>query len=244
MRRRGFSSPPQTPAQALQPSAGPALLLPATLSAYQALRVNPAASALAAAYDENGEDSFRHTGDADWPAPHYLLNLRGTVAPSDFETISADHIYCMPFLSGRGGTLDRFGPYVNTGAANNAKVGIYATKSKTNLYPGSRLLDGGAVSLAAAGAALATVSQALVEGQLYWAAFLLSGNTILKCIQNSEQHVGVMGCKDITASLVQNHMLVKLNHGYGNGLPATFPTGAGLYDTDTKLPLVVGRFSA
>lgn len=231
-------------AAGLQPQSGAGLLLPATLAAYQALRVNPAASALVAAYDENGEDSFRHAGDADWPAPHYILNLRGTIAPTDFETISADHIYCMPFLSGRGGTLDRFGVWVNTGAGNNAKVAIYACKSKTNLYPGTRLLDGGAVSLAAAGVALATVSQALVEGQLYWAAIMLSGNTILKCIQSSEQHVAVMGCKDVTVDVTQNHMLVKLNHGYANGLPATFPTSAGLYDISTKLPVVVGRYSA
>jgi hypothetical protein len=98
-------------------------------------------------------------------------NVSGAASLSQ-STFTTGVYRATPFLTGRGGTIDRVGVRVTTGAAStNFRICLYDSTSDTNLYPNNLILDVGSLSSVSTGWINATVSQALKPGKLYWFAF-------------------------------------------------------------------------
>ena len=86
----------------------------------------------------------------------------------------ADTLYASAFLAVNTKSFDRIGISVTTGAAGNARLGIYA--STTDGWPGALILDAGTVDTSSIAGVEITISQSLTLGSLYWLA-LVANNT-------------------------------------------------------------------
>ena len=186
-------------------------------------------------------DYFRHVSDATWeiwyPAGHVQTNTMTTAA------IAIDTLYGIPFVSGRGGTLDRIAMNCTTLGAAGSKLrfGIYTAYSDTNLYPDALVVDSGEFASDAAPAIKsASINITLTPGKLYWfvclcgtAAPVVRGGqqTSMRCILGTNNTLGTA-----------NNSKISVAQAYG-ALPANFPNGAALASTGA-LPFVYIRYSA
>jgi len=92
------------------------------------------------------------------------------VATTTNSAITANRLYMMPVMIPYDMTAVALALRVTTGAAGNARMGLYADNQGN---PGSLLLDAGAVDTATAGLLELTLSQPLVAG-VYWLAVVFS----------------------------------------------------------------------
>lgn len=129
----------------------------------------------------------------------------------------------------RGATVDRLNFEVTTSIAGNARVGLYATKSETNIYPGSLLVDGGEFSTSTTGHKTATVS-ALANDGLYWAVFLSSAGVTIRTPGRANYMFLGTAIGATPGTNTQGHGL-RVSQSYG-ALPSTFPASASLVTTE------------
>lgn len=157
-----------------------------------------------------------------------------TGATSLFTTFRA-----FPFLSHRGGTLDRIGCRVTTAATGGrARLGIYKNTSDTNLYPGALLIDAGEITTDTTGAKTLAISQALDANTLYWLAIQPTAGTFRSIpVAYCFPILGVSsGLGDVNPYV---HWQVSRTYG---PLPDPFTSGA---TAQTSNPVLVAvRFSA
>lgn len=118
------------------------------------------------------EEYFRHVGTYFYYAGH----PRGDTAT--WSPALPDTVYAWPFLAPRGGTLDRIRVRIQSAApaGSEARLGIYANTSDTDLRPGALVLDAGVVATDSTGDKTITIAQAITANRLYWLAMAHDDN--------------------------------------------------------------------
>ncbi len=142
------------------------------------------------------------------------------VATDDTTSLTTDKLYAYHLTIARALTIDRLGLYVSVAAAGNARLGIY--NDNGNVYPGSLLLDAGAVDISTTGIKEAIINQALTKG-LYWLAIICS---VAPTVYKGAMAFSPLGRSNTTLKAIYSHYY-KSAVGYG-ALPDLFPAGAGL----------------
>lgn len=153
--------------------------------------------------------------------------------------ISANTFYAYPYLSGRGGTLDRIAVHAS-GSGVSAHVGIYTATSDSNLYPDDLVYDSGAVALS--GTTTVTLSQALNAHKLYWFTLLFNGTGINMYYMPGAYIVAlpVLAYSSGAVAMQYTSLGLTVAQTYGS-LPATFPGSAAVTGT---LYVMTVRYSA
>ena len=154
-----------------------------------------------------------------------------------------------PFVSPRGGTLDRLAIAVTTGAGAGgvARWGIYTATSTTNVYPSALVVDAGEVDVTSIGVKSQTISVALSSSTLYWFVYIggVSAATI--------RFLNANGCWPFLgySNAFDSAGVANLNPGVGltvaqayGALPGTYPAGATVIVNDVGIPAIGCRFSA
>lgn len=198
--------------------------------------------ALAAGTDSGGYGS-EHAGTTDIEVWYSTLAWGGSLS----TTISsaANVLRLVPFIApARGGTLDRFGVDLVTGvASNNLRVGLYSSKSATNLYPDALLDDSGNISSAVAGPKSATVSRALTPGRVYWLGVVTSATLSLRAwtVAASGAYNHILGLSGAGGAPPGTRGWYTIAHAFG-ALPSTI--AAGISPQQSTVPMFQYRFSA
>ena len=147
-------------------------------------------------------------------------------------TLTADRLYCMPFVVARAMTFDRIAIKVNTLAAGaGARLGIY--NSGVDAKPSTRLLDAGVVSVATTGIKAASINQQLAGG-LYWLACVSDGAPLVNRFYSEFSPYGLYSDMSGTATAIY------VAHTYG-ALPNPFGTPT---ITTSPIPLVLLRLAS
>lgn len=150
----------------------------------------------------------------------------------------------VPFISGRGGSLDRIAFEVTTvgGASAKARVGIYSATSTSNLYPNALVVDGGEFdtsSVGGVGVKSTTISKFLAKNTLYWFVYL-AGTSAATVRGLGVGTVWNLLGTDSTLPTTFNSVL-SVSQAYG-ALPSTFP-GSATPAAETA-PIIAVRFSS
>lgn len=170
---------------------------------------------------------FRRVGDDAW----YSSPQSGQV--TNFGSLSINHLYVIPFLVPKTITLDRIAIYINTPQAlSHAELGIY--NNGDNLYPGSLLLDAGAVDTSAAGLKSVVINQQLVAGNLYWLAYLAEIANIALWQLHMNYMLPILGL-DLSSGLSQASFGWVTHQAYG-ALPDPYTVGGTLLGGSTSYP--------
>ena len=167
--------------------------------------------------------------------------VAGMINQSSWTTgaLVANIMRAVPFISGRGGTLDRIAMNVSTGVAGNARIGIYDSTSDTNLYPNALIVDSGVIDVTTAEVKSVIISTVLDPNKLYWFVVLSDVAPTLRGM-NGGSISAVMG---ITSAIgVTMDMFLSVSQTYG-ALPATFPAGGGM-NAGGVTPAIAVRYSA
>jgi len=172
----------------------------------------------------------------------YLSGTHPYNGPSVFGSStfgSSGQLFVVPYMSGRGGTLDRLAIQCNTTNSNNVYLGIYDIISARDIYPGSLVLDAGPV-LVATGIQALTINFSLRPNWLYWFGYWESGtgNSAIWSINASQ--VPPLGIPDPFVTTAYN-LTAGLRSTSSQGLPLTFPAGAVHVNT---VPVIATRYSA
>lgn len=153
--------------------------------------------------------------------------------------ISSGTLYAMPWVSPRGGTLDRiaFENTVTNGGA--VRLGIYAATSATNIYPGALVLESEfAAVMGSTGAHANTISTVLTPSTLYWVVLLGSTTPTLRFVPSTGIR-NVLGLPSTLGATARSALSPAQTYG---ALPSTFPAGAT--PQTIGVPLVAVRYSA
>jgi hypothetical protein len=176
------------------------------------------------------------------PASYYYAGFgAGTALTTGAPT--ANVLRAIPFIApGRGGVIDQLAFNVTAlVAASTARIGLYASKSETNIYPGTLLHGSGAIGTAANGVKTESLKVQLDPLAVYWLALVSSANPTLRC-------GAVAGCTvpsilpDAAAMPTTRSLGLSVAFPYA-ALPNTFPAGAA-YITAVPVPVLAYRFSA
>ena len=156
-------------------------------------------------------------------------------------------LYAVPYLGGRGGTLDRISINVSTAGTvtigtGMARVGIYKATSLTDLRPGARVLDAGEVDVTTTGVKTLTINQAMDPGALYWFVLCHDCDADAPTIRgwtlaNSMPVLGI----DPAMPSTTPQALWAATFTYG-ALPDPFTAGGALVTSIT--PMIAVRYSA
>lgn len=182
--------------------------------------------------DGPGKLLVRRTGttaDRWYPAGLVAAVAMTTGAPT------ANILRAMPLIVGKV-TLDGIAINVTTLTAGNARLGIY--NDDGNVYPGSRILDAGAVDTGSAGVKAIGINQALQPG-LYWLVIVSNAASTIRALS-------LTACMPILG--VDNTLSVTPGVGWSvafnyAALPATFPSAAAAI-VAIPIPAIFVRASA
>jgi hypothetical protein len=156
-------------------------------------------------------------------------------------SVTKDKLYIMPFIAGKGGTLDRIGFWVVTAkAASHSLCGIYANKATGQFYPGALLLTGDNEDTASTGLKDTTITQVLTAGAMYWFAFT-SGDASGVAVERVDGQTAYFGVQTDLASAINGYYV---SRAYDGTLPNPFPNIAGATIIPITVPLVGCRFSS
>ena len=156
------------------------------------------------------------------------------------QLFTADILRAAPFLSTRGGVIDRIACNVTgTSAAGEFRMGIYQATSQTNLYPNNLIVDAGTFN-STAGAALrtASISITLQPNTLYWLVHIQGNNSAPFRRVIADDCFNLLG---VGTGFTEAYYGIEAGFTYGT-LPATFPTGGTIISS--SVPGVGLRFLA
>jgi hypothetical protein len=155
---------------------------------------------------------------------------------------SANILRAIPFIApGRNSVISRLAFNVTTNvAATNARIGLYSSKSETNIYPGALLADSGNISTASNGVKTYDVKVALEPLGIYWLAIVGSGAPTLRCGAVAGSTVPKI-LPDAETMPTTRSLGLSVAHVFG-ALPNPFTAGAA-YITAVPVPVLGYRFS-
>ena len=187
-----------------------------------------------------GPTSFRQKGTD----PIELWYPAGPLGAGGGLSISTpkDRLYAMPFIAGKGGTLDRIGFWVSTlKAGSHAMCGIYTNKAIGQLYPGAWVISGNSEDTSTTGLKATTISQVLTPGVLYWFVFTAGGVTGVYVLRTDVLSGVTFGVQADLVSGMSGYYVVRV---YDGTLPDPFPDIAGATILTTIIPTIACRFSS
>lgn len=183
---------------------------------------------------------YRQIGTAS-PFERWYTSNMVTVGSSTFAVTTSGQLYAVPYISTRGGTLDRIAINVTTPSGTstqNCRLGIYAATSATNVYPSALLIDAGTVNLATSGANTLTINQVLAANTLYWLVLLTSVTDAT--ISSTANVAPVLGNPSTLTAAANTYIAVAQAFG---ALPGTFTAG-GVPTASIQTAAVFLRYSA
>lgn len=152
-------------------------------------------------------------------------------------------LVAVPFVSTRGGTLDRIAFAVTTGggAGSKARVGIYDSVSDIDPYPNTLVVDGGEYDSTVVGVKNTVINVALTPNKLYFLVYLCG--TAAPTVRATTTNVmePIYGMDNAFAATVGT--VISVAQAYG-ALPGTFPSGGTINSAAVVVPTVGLRFSA
>lgn len=183
-------------------------------------------------WDDTAKEFKRiaHQDDLDAHTYNIFEQLRtGVYIPTPFyvhytgspTVITANRLYATPFPVVRPMTLDALQIYITTGDAGKVmRLGFYAPG--TNLAPDALVVDGGEVSVNAAGLKTAVIDESLTALGIYWLAFVSDGTP---SVYMALHYISPLGGTNASSATHKGHWYVA--HAYG-ALPDPFgaPTAA------------------
>lgn len=135
--------------------------------------------------------------------------------------LAADRLFGMLLVVARDITVDRIAIEVTVADAGKvARLGIYNDGS--NLYPGTLVVDGGEISVAANGIITATISEALTKGY-YWVAIVSDGTPTIRGYGTGEGVIPQLG--PTSTNFSETVRAARAVRAYG-ALPDPFTGGA------------------
>lgn len=169
----------------------------------------------------NGDISYyRQAGTS--PFERWYIGGMATAANPGTANPALGTIYATPFISSRGGTLDRliFWVKLAAGAGGVGRAGIYRATSKSNLYPDTLVVDGGEFATTSTGGKIATINVALDHLTLYW--LVVNCGTAAPTLHTIAQAecLPILGVSTSYGPACG----ISVSSSYG-ALPSTFPAG-------------------
>jgi hypothetical protein len=178
----------------------------------------------------------RHFGTSNYESWY----IAGCTAGVGLTTVAvlANRIYARSFTApfDSGVTVDRLGIEVTTAAGTLCRLGLY---TYNNGYPDQLLIDAGTVSTAGIAAVAATISQALIPGQRYFAVAVFDGTPTLRAITVNQADPD-LGFPATIGATMQVGFHSALTFG---ALPGTFPATPTML-TGVPFPALTRRYSA
>lgn len=177
----------------------------------------------------------------------YVANQIGISAPAASASFSTGNLYAIPFISGRGGTIDRVSVNVTTAGqttqTGEIRLGIYEATSDTNLYPAALIADFGTVNGLTIAIKTLTVSQALNPNRLYWLALTEDCDLLAPTYRGTAiaAQYNLLGIAPTMPSTSPGSVL-SAPFTYA-ALPNPFPAGASVL-TGATVPQIAMRFAA
>lgn len=159
---------------------------------------------------------------------------------------ASDILYCIPFVSPIGGTLDSISFSVQTGGVlgDVAVVGIYDSIGPTDPYPNNLLAQGTEQDTSTTGVKVDTISVTLEPGKLYWCVFFCNNvSTTTQVLSINGQYVMGLGAAapSLGAPYIQ---LINTSLAYTNVLPAVFPDATNSQLDSNPIPAIGVRYSS
>jgi len=179
-----------------------------------------------------GRDSNRKIGTVNYEA-WYTTPTTGTALTTG--ALTANRLYALPFIVPAGMTIDRIAINVTTLGTGNARLGIY---EDSGLYPATRTLDAGEVSIASTGVKSITISQALTPGHK-WLVVVSNGTPTIRTFAVASL-IPVLGYNNTLP--VTPNLAIYGAYTYA-ALPATFPATPTMI-TAVPIPAIFVRRSA
>lgn len=118
----------------------------------------------------------------------------GSMAHVTNIALTANRLYCVPFVVPRDITIDRIAIHVYSAGAGGTKARLGIYNDGTNLHPGTLLADLGTVDVDGTGIKAITIdpAQALTKG-LYWLALISDGTPSLKGTADTSVTFNILG---------------------------------------------------
>lgn len=190
---------------------------------------------------------FRQVGTSPlecWYGPGVTQSTTSTIAMA--VAASTSTMYAVPYIEGKGGTLDRMAINVNVAVASTTvRFGIYSSTSNDNLYPNALVVDAGEIDSTTVGTKTQTISASLTKGSLYWFVLIadnstatLTGPTIRGIAAASMPNI--LGTSSAFGTTPNTYLSIT-GQTYG-ALPNTFPAGATV--ATGVAPAAIVRYSA
>ncbi len=148
-------------------------------------------------------------------------------------------IYCLPFVTPRGGTVDQVAVHVDIVAAAGgqvAKLALYTNISDTACYPGALIADWGTVDISNLGTQIIdltvfpNVPQVLTAGSLYW--FILWPQYVFSTRVLGDNVAGAIGAYPLLGVIDPTYTVPQVGWKFGNsnvgaGGPYDYNTAVG-----------------
>ena len=188
------------------------------------------------------ESKRGHVHAGSLPASYYYAGFDNGQALTTGAP-SANVLRAIPFIApGRGGVISELAFNVTAFvAASTARIGIYDTKSETDLYPKNLLHGSNAIGTAANGVKTESCKVQLNPLAIYWLALVSSAAPTLRCGQVDGSSVPGLLPDDATMPTTRS-LGLSVAYAYA-ALPSTFPASAA-YITALPVPVLGYRFSA
>lgn len=176
--------------------------------------------------------SFTQSGTSPlefWYSTHVLTTGPGTGSQA------IDTLRAIPFISERGGAIDKLSFEITTGGAAGSvgRCGIYEATSDKSTYPKALLVDSGEFDCTTNTVKTASVSVTLKPATLYWFAVLVGVNAATFRLQGTNSTpVPTMGIAATFGSGVRIGLTVAKAYG---ALPDPFTASAAFATGGTGL---------
>lgn len=167
------------------------------------------------------------------PTSGDYYSMGGQTAAATAGITGAGQIRFHPIWLGAG-TLDRIAVSTSSAAVSTWRLGLYKADPTTGLPDGQTpFLDAGTVDMnASPGVQAITISQAITEPGLYWAAILCDAYTAQptthNCIYSSNTGVGILGLPQDMSSLGRYRVGRTYGSTVSTGSLPTAPTGVSM----------------
>lgn len=181
----------------------------------------------------------RYINGGGLPASYYYAGIDNAVALTTGAP-SANVLRAIPFIaSSKGGVIDLLAFRVTTLLAGNGRIGLYASITNKNIYPGKLIIDSGDISVGSNGVKTFACSANVDAGQIYWLVYLSSVAAILRCSDVANSTVPSILPDDNSMPTTRS---IGLSSAFAYAaLPADFPASAA-YVTAGPLPVLAYRY--
>lgn len=183
---------------------------------------------------------FRHTGTTPFET-YYAAGIQTSdTSLNNSSALGRGTIYAVPFLSARGGKVDRIACRVNSGATSGEfRMGIYQVTSAENLYPNQLIVDAGTFDASTSGVRTGTIDVTFLPNTVYYFTWVAGGTSSATYrVSLATYTVNLLG---VGTAFTEANNAFRGAFTY-DVFPATFPSGVGIFSG--TVPAIGVRFIA